>query len=277
MLGTLHDAELEYAGPRPDEELLDAVRVEATVGEEASVERIYEMVQAGEDVNQRSVCGYTPLAVASAAGAEQLVALLLERRADVAPGTSHRGETPLHHAARGGHRVVCQLLAPLAKAAGVIDAPSMTGWPPVHLAAAGGHANVVTVLFKNNAAVDCVNDVLGRGTAVHVATRMGAVDTVEALVDREAQPDLPDAAGFTPLHYAAARCDQRCVSLLLRSRADANRPEGSRHRTPLDMLPAKHEQRERVFNLLSAYARPQPRLFKVDNRFEKQDDRDIHF
>mmetsp|Transcript_108353 Transcript_108353/g.271590 ORF Transcript_108353/g.271590 Transcript_108353/m.271590 type:complete len:321 (-) Transcript_108353:89-1051(-) len=264
----------EYDGPRPDEELLVAVRGEVRAGDAASVERIYELLRSDEDIDQRSPLGLTPLAVAAAAGNGPLVSLLLERRADVTLLTTHRAELALHYAARNGNRVVCQLLAEPSQAAGLIDKPNTTGWPALHLAAMGGHLSAVTVLTRCRADINSRNAMSGGGTALHFAVRLGAADAAEALLDRDAQVDALDVTGRGALHFAAARADSACVSLLLRSRADPTRG-GHGDKTPLECVPLEHPNREKVVTLLAAYARPMPEHWRTDRRFDKWDPRDL--
>lgn len=269
------DEEAPDAEHRPDEDLLQAVSVEASLGENASIEAVYQLTNDGEDVNQRSVAGYTPLAIAAAAGHAPLVAVLLEQRADVAPATVHRGELPLHHAARAGHRVVCQLLAPLARAATSIDAPNVTGWSALQLAVAAGHTDVISVMLQNGAMVNGKNAVLGGCAPLHVAARLGHLEAAEALLDREADANVSDALGGRPLHVAATRCDARCVSLLLRSRAATSCQRSDTGITPMELVPAGHADRARVANLLAAYARPPPEPLRSDARFDIPDERDL--
>lgn len=68
---------------------------------------------------------------------------------------------------------------------------------------------------------------------IHAAARAGDLDSVAA--DLEQRPDeleLPDDAGFTPLHLAAAYCQTNVVALLLRkgARPDVRANDGA---TPL--------------------------------------------
>jgi len=269
------DEETRDAEARPDEELLQAINVEASLGDQASIEIVYQLTHDGEDVNQRSVSGYTPLAVAAAAGHAPLVAMLLEQRADVVPSTVHRGELPLHHAARAGHRVVCQLLAPLANAANSIDAQNVTGWSALQLASVAGHVASISVILQHGATINGRNEVMGGCAPLHVAARLGHLEAAEALLDREADANISDTLGGRPLHYAAHRCDARCVSLLLRSRANASCQRSDTGVTPFELIPADHANRAKVTNLLAAYARPPPKPLRSDARFDIPDERDV--
>merc|ERR1712039_988534 len=237
-------------------------------------EMVYQMLRDGEDVNQRSICGFTALSVACAAGNAELVTLLLEHHADAGLASVHKSELPLHHAARAGHRLVCQQIAELTRAQGKIDAPNNTGWPPLHLAAQGGHSNALSILLRNGADPQCRNTQAGGGTALHLAVRMGAAFTVELLLARGVEVDPLDFRGQSPLHFAAAQCDAPCVSLLIRSNADANQrgPDGQ---LPLELVPTEHEQYQKVAQLLSVYGRAPPKPMPSHARFDISDPREL--
>merc|ERR1712070_450137 len=100
------------------------------------------------EVNTRNIHGFTPLAVASAAGDANLVALMLEHRADVSMASTGRAELPLHHAANYRHVVVTQLLAEPCRKLGIIDAQTCTGWTPLHTCANSGDQQVFKILMR---------------------------------------------------------------------------------------------------------------------------------
>merc|ERR1712203_35804 len=103
---------------------------------------------------------------------------------------------------------------------------------------------------------------------------MGSVETAEVLLARGADVDPTDFRGQSPLHFAALHCDAPCVSLLLRSKADANRrgPDGG---SPLELLPKEHEDYHKVAHVLKVYERPVPQPFRCDARFDISDPRDV--
>lgn len=274
---------------RPDEELLQTVRTEVIFSDAESVELIYEMIQSGEDPNQRSERGYTPLAVAAAAGSGPVVSLLLEKAANVALASVDRGELPLHYAASTGHQVVCQLLLAPTCAAKMLNAATPAGWTALHLAAAAGHEAVVRALLRAGASVDAGNELAGGHAASHLAVLGGHVDVLEWILDRDGDANAVGALGQTPLHLAAWRGDSASAALLLRHRADplATADRGSR---PLDLVPADAsgpasaassrlrggtECHERLRQLLSAYARPVPGRPRSDARFDLPGGNDI--
>lgn len=271
---------VEYDGPRPDEEFLQAVRIEV---EESihSIRRAQESVpfayalqlsdkghrlqmeqpealerMLAVDVNQRSIHGYTSLLVASAAGNAEMVAFLLEMRADVAIASTYKSELPIHFAAQGGYDIVMRLLVEPTKEKGLLDVGTVTGWNALHLSVAGMHINVMNLLIRAGADVNSRNEMLGGGTALHVASRMAWFDGMERLLERDADPNATDRLRQAPLHGAARRVDVRAVSLLLRSRANVHAigPEG---RKAIDFVPFDHPRRQKLTLLLQAYARPQ--------------------
>lgn len=259
---------------RPDEELFETVRFQALIDSESAIGTIYQQIKDGEDVNQYNLYGFTPLAIASAAGNAPLVSLLLEKSASVAMGSIGRAELPLHHAANFGHRLVCQLLAEPARKAGVVDVPNSTGYTPLHLTASSGHAPCLRVLLTQRADVSTRNRSHGQDTAMHAAARGDHEMVLETLLAHEADVNATDTLGRSPLHIAAGRANGDCVSLLLRSRADPHL-RGYGDLSPLDNVPSEHVGRDRTVKLLQSYMRPDPSDPRVDLRFDIRDSRDI--
>merc|ERR1719291_371479 len=89
---------------------------------------------------------------------------------------------------------------------------------------------------------------------LNVAIKGGHVDMAEALLEHDAEADAVDTLARGPLHTAAELANADCVSLLLRSRADALRrdPEG---KVPIEVVPEGLPGSERVVALLTAYTR----------------------
>eukprot|EP00435_Cladocopium_sp_Y103_P053911 s622_g17.t1 len=88
----------------------------------------------------------------------------------------------------------------------------------------------MNLLIRAGANVNSRNEMLGGGTALHVASRMAWFEGMERLLERDANPNATDRLAQAPLHGAARRVDLRAVSLLLRSRANVHAigPEGRR-------------------------------------------------
>lgn len=269
--------EPEPAGPppqRPDEELFETVRFQALIDKEDIVGHIYQQIQDGEDINQCNIHGFTPLAIASAAGNAPLVSLLLEKRANEGLGSIGRAESPLHHAANFGHRLVCQLLCEPAFKSGVINMPNSTGWTPLHLTAASGHLPCLRVLLSCKAHVDARNRTSGEETALHAAARGDHETIMETLLAHDANVNSTDSMGRSALHIAAGRANADCVSLLLRNKADPHL-SGYGGNSPLDVVPHGHVERDRTVKLLHAYLRPPPKDQRMDTHFERRDSRSL--
>lgn len=260
---------------RPDEDLLQSVRTDIIQGSGDSIEFIYELIESGEDVNQRSETGFTPLAVAAAAGSAGMVSLLLEKRADVRLASIERSELPLHHAAALGHDVVCQLLLEKTTAEGMLDAVTSAGWTALHLAVAGRHERTVQSLLKGKALTDIGNSVYGGHTALHLAASGGNVEMLELLLDYDAQVDAIDALRRTPLHLTAMCADSGCIAVLLRCRANPLQRGGPQDNTALEVVPRHAETSTAACALLSAYERNAPVPLRTDARFDLPGGNDI--
>jgi ankyrin repeat protein len=89
-----------------------------------------------------------------------------------------------------------------------------TGATALHYAALAGLSDACAVLLERGADVDDKDD-LGR-TALHLAVHAGQESVVARLVDEfEASVATRDAAGCSPLHYAASAGDLGCLKFLI--------------------------------------------------------------
>lgn len=274
-----------YHGPPPDEEFLGEVLTQVGTRdnwkEEDWIEQLHLMLREGEvgigqEVNTRNIHGFTPLAVASAAGDARIVALLLEHAADVTLASTGRAELPLHHAANYRHRVVTSLLIEPCRKQGIIDARNCTGWTPLHTCANSGDKDVFKLLMQARADLDARNPITGNEHALHVASRAANMDIIEILLAADAEVNCKDSLSRTPLHLAASMSHADCVGLLLRSRADPHHRGGPSNQTPLESVPAEHTdeaEREKVLRLLTSYSRAPPSPPRVDVRFDQRDSR----
>ena len=132
----------------------------------------------------------------------------------------------LHDAAeRGDAEAVRRLLEGGAK----VDQPVPPGWTPkrnpskvpaeryvgatpLYVAAQGGHAEVVTLLLKNNANVDAVDNE-GR-TPLYFATQEGHAEVVRILLSNGANVYTNGFLSRTPLDAAKVGKDKECIKIL---------------------------------------------------------------
>eukprot|EP00747_Dinoflagellata_sp_TGD_P186335 gnl/TRDRNA2_/TRDRNA2_43322_c0_seq1.p1 gnl/TRDRNA2_/TRDRNA2_43322_c0~~gnl/TRDRNA2_/TRDRNA2_43322_c0_seq1.p1 ORF type:complete len:352 (-),score=47.18 gnl/TRDRNA2_/TRDRNA2_43322_c0_seq1:129-1145(-) len=270
--------------PRPDENILDLTKNEILwsdpdKGGQSYIQEILDnlgdssdtMPPVDQDPNQRHVSGFTPLALAAAAGKQMLVSLLLEYQADPSLPSLNRAQLPLHLAAMRGHHLICELLAGPTRSKGLLDAPDSMGWNALHYSASECNIKAMRSLIRCKARLDEPNRIHGNDTAMHLAVRQGFYAGLEALIEHDCNPSVTDSSGRTALHFAAQRADLESVSLLLRSRCDPNLtgPGGA---PLLDLVPQGHEHTDKVVKLLSAYARPPPVPRRIDTRFDLGDE-----
>jgi hemoglobin len=125
------------------------------------------------------------------------------------------GRSLLHDASACGSVRVVELLLRLGA-----DANVSCGRTPLYCVAnecgVAGGGDVVRALVRAGADVDAPSG-SKRCTALHMAARRGNVEVAEALLDCEAEVNVRDAAGDTPLRRAQ-KCRKAGVALLLRAR-----------------------------------------------------------
>lgn len=129
----------------------------------------------------------TALHFAAQYGHAQVVALLLAHGAE--PGLRNvRGESPLDLAAQYGRLDSVALLA--GAQAHSLQRLATAHHSPLHLAARNGHRQVVRLLLDRGFPVNCRTDT---GTALHEAATFGKLDVVRLLLDYGVDVDLRDA------------------------------------------------------------------------------------
>ncbi len=212
--------------------------------EKGNITIVKYLVDAKANVNESSPYGVTPLIAASAAGNSDVVEYLLSKGANAAI-TDETGKTPVLYAAHYDDEKTLATLAKrfpqavnmpdgagntsliysaqrgydknvkvlLANGADANYRNPHTGVGAVAAASAEGHANVIRSLSQANVNVP---DNSGR-TPLAYAAENGQSDAVRALLSVGANPNQSDVNGVTPLMRAASKGHEDCVNALLRS------------------------------------------------------------
>lgn len=201
---------LVAAGARaaPAADLLRA----AAAGDLAGVRRA---LAAGADIETRDADGRTALLLATNGHRVPVALLLIERGADVNAQDRQRDSAFLLAGARGHTEIVRAAL----RAGADLRSTNRYGGTALIPACHHGHVETVRLLLTTPIDVDHVND-LG-WTALLEAVILGDggpayQQVVRLLLAHQAQPNLADRDGVTPLQHALRR-GQRAVAALLRA------------------------------------------------------------
>ena len=114
------------------------------------------------------------------------------------------------------------------------NAADSLGLTPLHYAARHGHKHVAHELVKHGARIDAVDR--DNETALLKAAFHGHDSTVKLLLDNHADMAHADSRGATALHNACAQGHYSVVSVLVNSGANVN-AKNARGMTPLSKFP----------------------------------------
>ena len=90
----------------------------------------------------------------------------------------------------------------------------------------------------------------GRGTALHAAATNGNAEVVEALLEYDADPNIPDGYGRTPLHCSARNGHVASVVSLLNGGANINAKDKNGH-TALQLAKKHWKDNEELLGILN--------------------------
>jgi ankyrin repeat protein len=181
------------------------------------------LLKAGANPNAAPPSGETPLMTAAGVGSVEIVTSLLARDADVRPAESRRGQTALMWASAERHPQVARLLL---EHGANINGRSKGGFTALLFAAQQGDLELARILLAAGAdangtlpapapstsssgqpqkAAPARTPAILRPLLIAAGSGNGAVASL--LLEQGADPNVSDARGFTPLHYAAQRRD----------------------------------------------------------------------
>lgn len=178
------------------------------------------LLQAGADPDISLWSGITPLMVAAKTGVNDVVSALLNHGADINIQEPRRNQSALMWAIAFKNPDTARLL--IEKGANVNAKTKMLdedfdpvvlegykanvlgtpqgGYTPLMFAARAGDVETIKHLVENKADMDAIS--VADGTALVMAAAGGYEDISLYLVEQGADPNLTDANGMAPLHYA---------------------------------------------------------------------------
>ena len=102
----------------------------------------------------------------------------------------------------------------------LLEQRTADGFPPLGYAIFFRHPALARALIERGADVSAPAENAQRVAPVHAAASVGDIETMRLLLDRGADPNARQQAGFTPLHAAAGNGDLEMAKLLVTRGAD---------------------------------------------------------
>jgi len=179
------------------------------------LEAVELLLDAGAELEAADVDGDTPLLWAAHAGHVEVAALLHDAGASPTPPNQARRNL-LHFAVLGGNREMIELalFGDLD-----IDARDFEGYTALHLATLRNRRDLATTLIEGNANTE-VKENYGRTPLLLVARESGDVGMARLLIDSGANIEVRDRFGDTPLRLATWRGYGAVIELLLERGAE---------------------------------------------------------
>ncbi|RYP53496.1 hypothetical protein DL768_001533 [Monosporascus sp. mg162] len=174
------------------------------------------LLDKGADVDIRGGRYGSALQMASLRGYEKIVQLLLEKGADINIEGGGYG-SPLRMASLRGHKKIVQLL--LEKGADVNIEGGGYG-SPLRIALLRGHEKIVQLLLDRGPDVNIEGG--GYGSALQIASSRGYEKIVQLLLEKVADVNIEGGGYGSPLRIALLKGHEKIVQLLLEKGADVN-------------------------------------------------------
>ncbi|XP_019854767.1 PREDICTED: ankyrin-2-like [Amphimedon queenslandica] len=175
------------------------------------------LLEKGANPNLQTIEGHTALALSCIRSKKEIVKLLLDFNADP-------------------------------------NIPLFNGFTPLMLACQNKDYMIVKLLLQAGVSVDTQNDSFGRKTALHIATILNNTQLVRLLLAANADINIQDTNGITPIAYACEQRNKEMVECCLKNKANPNICDEN-GKFPLNIAVAKNEI-EITAALLNAGADP---------------------
>ncbi|MCD7457055.1 Protein S-acyltransferase 24 [Datura stramonium] len=195
-----------------EESLRNDVYTAAAYGDMEKLQRLRLVESEGCSVSEPDGLGYYALQWAALNNRTAAAQYIMEHGGDV-NAADHTGQTALHWSAVRGAVQVAELLL---QEGARVNAADMYGYQPTHVAAQYGQtAFLYYVVTKWNADPD-VPDSDGR-SPLHWAAYKGFADCIRLLLFLDAYRGRQDKEGCTPLHWAAIRGHLEACTVLVQA------------------------------------------------------------
>nr|GLL45330.1 protein S-acyltransferase 24-like isoform X1 [Ipomoea trifida] len=211
-----------------EESLRNDVYTAAAYGNMEKLQRLVE--SEGCSISEPDGLGYYALQWAALNNRTAAAQYIIEHGGDV-NAADHTGQTALHWTAVRGAIPVAEILL---QAGARVNASDMYGYQATHVAAQYGHTDFLyCIVTKWNADPD-VPDKDGR-SPLHWAAYKAFADCIRLLLFLDAYPGRQDKEGCTPLHWAAIRGNLEACTVLVQ----AGKKEGLMVKDHTGLTPAQ--------------------------------------
>ncbi|KAF8771011.1 Serine/threonine-protein phosphatase 6 like protein [Argiope bruennichi] len=181
-----------------------------------TIEVVEMLIKNGAQVDVENESGFTPLCFAVENNDKETVEMLINNGANIYANDGY----PLFFAFYNGFHDLVEIF--LLNENFEINKKIFTDITPLHIAAKLGHRIIVeTLINKKNADVNAVT-AIDNATPLHWAASEGAIEVVKILLKKKAKINARSVDGYTPLHLAVYSGHITVVKLLIESGANVN-------------------------------------------------------
>ncbi|CAL4061279.1 unnamed protein product, partial [Meganyctiphanes norvegica] len=163
----------------------------------------------GIDVNTVNKKGKTPLHYAAQSKDEKILEMIIDKGGKLDIDDKY-GRIPLHNAAISGSKISCELLVQNDSTKTHANKKDKTGKTPLIMAAEAGYFHCCRVMENANLNMQ---DNVGK-SALYCACEKGQLKTIIWLLKHEANIELADKKGYTPIIAAARGGHKKCLETL---------------------------------------------------------------